>query len=470
LPVDIARVGREIRGAAWHADDTIVFATEEGLFRVPAAGGTAVAFAKPEAARDEQIYGWPQFLPGGKTIVFVIRSAGPGQDAIAVVPLAGGTPKVVIPRGMDPRWSPTGHLLYADGGVLRAVAFDVDALETRGESVPLIEGVPLKPFGAVSFAIAGDGTLAYLGSSRAVGRRLAWVDRNGARETLPAPPRGYTVPRISPDGTRIAVEIREQTPAIWIWDIARAALTRFTDGLRGDGFPAWTPDGKTIVFGSTRTGRPNVFAQAADGSGTARHLFEHARADNPVSVTPDGTQILFRRDSGLDAQSNKFDIMIGPIAGGPAKPLRATRAHEVNAEVSPDGRWLAYDSNEAGDETQVFVRPFPNVDGGRWQVSNAGGKQPAWRADGRELFYLTSDGKIAAVTVGPGASFSAGPPSVIVSPSLPPFSEVAPRLYDVTRDGRRFLVVEEGAANDANRAMTVVINFAEELKRLTTGR
>jgi serine/threonine-protein kinase len=460
-PALITHVGREIRGAAWSSQDVIVFATEEGLFRVPPSGGTPVVVSKPDSARGERSYSWPEWLPGGKTILFSLeRDSGP--TAIATVPVSGGAPKVIIKDGTSPKWLPTGHLLYlAADGVLRGVPFDADALEVRGEAVPLAEAVDTKAAGAANAALSADGTLLYAPASHFAHRRLVWVDRaSGARSVLPAPVRGYVLARISPDGTRIAVDVREHSQAVYIYDIARDALDKFTDSSALDGFPVWTPDSSQIVFASTRLGRRGLFVQRVDRGGTARPLFP-AGIDSPTSVTPDGQDVLFQREVGEDPKTG-VDIIIGPLAGGSAKPLRSMIANEVNGEVSADGRWLAYESNEADkDLAQIYVRPFPNVEAERHLVSTADGRYPAWRADSHELFYVSPEGKIMSVAIGPGPKFSASPARVLIS--APIQTQTVLRSYDVTPDGRRFLVIED-ASGEATTPLTLLLNIAEALK------
>ena len=258
-PVSIARVGRQMRGATWSAGDTIVYATDEGLWRVPAAGGTPAAIVKPDPARGEQSFGWPEFLPGARSVLFTVRTGGsagsatrprPSDDVIAAVSIDGGTPKILVRGATNPRWSATGHLLYVAEGALHAVPFDPDALEMQGEAAAVLDGISAKGSGAANVAVAGDGTLVYVESALgAHQRRLAWIERKGLHMPIAAPPRAYGVGRISPDGTRIATDIRDGRSEIWIWDLMRQTLTKVTDNPALDAFPLWTPDGRTIVFG-----------------------------------------------------------------------------------------------------------------------------------------------------------------------------------------------------------------------------
>jgi len=469
-PVAVATVGTEILGGTWGPDDTIVYATSAGLFRVPAGGGTPVSVAAPDQPRGEFAYAWPEYLPGGKAVLFTIRSGARFNDAaIAALDLDTHKVKVLMRGGTNPKYSPTGHLLYVAEGTLRAVGFDAARLELRGEAVPVVEGIVAKAAGGANVVLAADGTLAYVsGTMVGAERRLVWINRDGTREPLPTPPRAYTAVRISPDGTRLALEIRDQQGDIWIWDMARETMTRLTVDPSFDGGPVWTRDGRRLLFGSTRQGGLNVFAQPADGTGEAKRLFESRNADNPTSITPDGTRLIFRRDGGVEA-GNLSDIMVVPLEGARTPvPLLATRANEQNGEVSPDGRWLAYDADDSG-QLEVYVRPFPEVQNGRWQVSYGGGAHPAWGAGGRELFYVRSDGRLLGAPVAPETAFKAGTPKVVVQ--SPVFAAFIQRSYDVSPDGRRFLVIErvEGAVSQSP-SITVVLNWTEELKKLLPGK
>ena len=468
-PVTVATVGREMLGAAWARDDTIVYATVDGLWRVPAAGGVPVAIAKPAAARGELAYGWPEILPDGKTVLFSIRAGSRANDvAIAAVDLQGGTPRVVIPAGTSARYSATGHLLYIAEGALRAVSFDPVRVAVRGDAVPVVEGIAAKGSGAADCAISADGTIVYLAGFGADARRqLVWLDRDGTRQPVNAPPRAYALARVSPDGTRVALEVRDQQADIWVWDIARETLTRLTNDAGFDGLPVWTRDSRAIVFNSARRGPLNMFVQAADGSGEVRRLFESAVPTAPTSITPDGQHVIFSVDRG-DTQQ---DIMRVPLDGGRApEPILVTRANERNAEVSPDGKWLAYESDESG-QTEIYVRPFPAVQTGRWQVSYGGGAQPAWASGGRELVYVTKDARLAAVGVVADTVFTASKPKDVTASQV--YASIAARSYDVSPDGRRFLVIEPvpaGTGDSQSASISVVLNWADELKRLLPRR
>ena len=206
--------------------------------------------------------------------------------------------------------------------------FDADALEVRGDAGRFVEGVQTKAEGAAIVALAADGTLVYANALHAVDRHLVWMERGGARTVLPAPARGYVLARISPDGTRIAVDVRDQAQSVYIWNIARGGLDKLTDSSASDGYPVWTPDSAQIVFGSTRLGRRSVFVQRADG-GLARHLFE-AGTDTPTGVTADGSRVLFTREGGQDPGEWRG----GYQAAADARPELRRRAEAPRAPLA----------------------------------------------------------------------------------------------------------------------------------------
>lgn len=320
--------------------------------------------------------------------------------------------------------------------------------------MPVLEGVLTADTDVVNAAIAANGTLVYVpgGVATLAAWSLVWVSRDGREEPIPAPPRDYFALRLSPDGTRAAIDIRDQENDVWVWDFARQTLTRltFTRGL--DVFPIWTPDGRRIVF--TRVG---LMARAADGTGTEDNLTKTSGVAS--SFSPDGKQLVMAYND---------DIGLLPLDGkGEVTPLVRTMFTERSAEVSPDGRWLAYQSNESGQD-QIYVRPFPDVGGGRWQVSPGGGTKPVWARNGRELFYLDVAGALVTVPIRTEPAFTAGDPSKLFDARYR--SAISSRSYDVTPDGRRFLFIKNAAgpaaATSPAPSLVVVQNWDQELKRL----
>ena len=278
-PVTLFPLTGGARGASWGLDDTIIFAqgvAGTGLLRGPAAGGEPGVLTTPDAEQGETNHWWPEILPGGEAVLFtIVRGEGAGDMEIAVLDLATRARTVLVPGGSNPRYALTGHIIYGADGRLWAVPFDVDRLEVTGDPVPVLENVVTKPTGAVDFGVARDGSLVYVAGDfdRLPRRTLVWVDREGREEAISTPPRGYFYPRISPDGTQVALDVRDQGSEIWIWDFVREALTRLTFDPGNDRFPVWSPDGRRIAFSSQRDGsRGNLFWQAADGTGQVELL------------------------------------------------------------------------------------------------------------------------------------------------------------------------------------------------------
>jgi serine/threonine protein kinase/Tol biopolymer transport system component len=468
------------RGATWGADGTIVFAVGgqgAGLLKVDSRGGKPELLVKPDPSKGESTYLQPEWLPSGRGVLFSVRPARFTGDNgwIAVLELRTGRVKVLVQGGTNPQYVASGHLVYAAGGVLRAVPFDADHLEVRGSPVPIADHVATKQgggaFPSASFAVAESGTLAYRrGEGQGLNplRTLVWVDRHGHEEALGVPPRTYAYGRLSPDGAKLALDIRDQESDIWVWDLARhGPLTRLTfdPGVNRGG--VWSPDGRRIAFSAERDGTENIYWQAADGAGTPERLTDRPNPQTPNSFTPDG-RILFSEPS-----NTPFDVgMINFTGERRADLLLHGPQSENNPEVSPDGKWLAYESDES-TQAEVYVRPFPNVDGGRWQVSNGGGTRPAWSRSGRELFYDVavqggSTAKIMAVPVNLGTTLTFGAPQVVVDGRY--LTPQAGRTYDVSLDGKRFLMIKDATPASTSgpppppSQLVVVLNWMEELK------
>ena len=476
-----------IAGASWGADNTILYSMSSGISRVSADGGT------PELvipAKKGESMGSPRLLPDGESVLFSFTTATGAtrwdQAQIVVQSLRTGARKVVWQGGGDAHYVPTGHLVYAVGNDLFAVAFDVNQLTVSGRPVPVVQGVqrsgvPTTYGDTANYGVSDRGTLVYLSSGALAGsggligtqRTLVWVNRDGREEPLAAPSRPYSYPRLSPDGTQVAIDVRDAESDIWVWSLERATLTRLTFDPLFDRFPVWSPDGRRIAFSSQRDGsRGNLFWQMADGTGQAELLAKDNNNSQvfPTSFSPDGTRLLVHGDPN---GTQMDDIGIVSLESGADKvitPLLKTMFEEENAAVSPDGRWLAYESNESG-QLEVYVRPFPKIDSGRWQVSTGGGTQPVWARNGRELFYRSGDA-VMSVPVETSASFVARNPVVVFKGQYAP--SLGGRNYDVSPDGRRFLMLKVGptaaSAQNPPARFTVVENWTEELKRLVPTR
>ena len=492
-PITLARLDGAPRGATWAPDGTIIFASTNpatGLQRVSADRGMPEVLTRPDHAQGEADHLWPEILPGGRAVLFTITSQTGGLETaqVAVRDLRSGTDKVLLRGGShghyvasglaSPKRGEGGHLVYVVAGTLRAIPFDPTRLETHGTAVPVLPRLITTRTGAGDFAVAADGTLVYVdvpgtGSLAADARTLVWVDRTGKEEPVAAPPRAYQHPRLSPDGTRVALSSTDQENDLWIWDLGRAMLTRLTIDPGQHMNPVWTPDGRRIIFSSTGGGAPipNLWWQAADGTGAAERLTTSTNGQFVTGITPDGTAVVFNEGTptmGADLLQLALD------GTRRVTPLLQTKFDERNGIVSPDGRWLAYESNSSGP-TEIYVRPFPNVGGGQWEVSTAGGTRPLWSRSGKELFYVGADGALLRVPVEPsGATWNAGTPAKLLEGRYyTGAGSGGVRTYDVSADGQRFLMIKAPGtdASAAPPALIVVQHWDEELKRLVpTGR
>jgi serine/threonine-protein kinase len=325
----------------------------------------------------------------------------------------------------------------------------------------VVPSIVTLPNGTGEFDVSDTGTLIHAsGQALAPRRTLVWVDRQGHEETVAgAPDRPYAAVRLSPDGTRLALEIDDGDNDVWVWHLARRTLTRVSTDPGPDQSPIWTADGLALIFTSQATGAVGaLFRQSADGSGTAERLLERSTVLRATSLLPGGGGVL------LDDQD---DIMRLPLDGSrAAEPVLRTSQVEQYGTVSPDGRWLAYVGSDTGPR-QIFVRPFPNVDAARTQASAGGGTQPVWARDGHELFFLAPDGAVMSVPIGP-----AGPSGAARQVVAPGYFDgtglTSARTYDVAPDGARFLAIRAAQAGDAVTApvrMVVVLNWFEELAR-----
>ena len=482
--ITLCRTAGALRGASWSPDGMIVFATDAagtGLFTVPAGGGEPRALTIPAQEHDERAHWFPSVLPGGRAVLFTIQAMGLIDTApvsLAVLDLTTGQRKTLIRGGSQAVYLDSGHLVYAASGNLRAVRFDLTRLEVLSDPVDVVEQVMTKRGGAANFSISHRGTLVYVpggaGSPEFKQNSLVWVNRQGGVEDpIQTPPHAYSSPRLSPDGGRVAVGIRDAERGyndlgIGVWDLARQTLTPLT--FRDIAFPVWTPDGRRIVFSS---GYPrdaaNLFSQSADGTGTVARLTTSSTDHWPQSISPNASSLVFieftKTSSGLNWNLGllSLDGPLTPVGVGDPqiRPLMQTTATEKNAEISPDGRWLAYQSNESGRD-EVYVRPFPKVQGGRWQISTGGGTGPAWARSGKELFYVDAGGLLMAVPVQTTRSFGVGHAMRVLHTryfTSDPFTGGI-RNYDVSSDGQRFLMIKDTPAT-----IVVVVNWLDELKR-----
>jgi len=480
-PIVLCRFQGTPRGATWGTDDTVVFATNDpatGLFSVAAGGGEPKMLTKPDARKGEQDHLFPSWLPGNRAVLFTIAPVGGAVDnsQVAVLDLTTGQTKTLIRGGSHAIYVDTGHLVYASAGSLRAVRFDPEQLVVSTDPIPVVSQVRTLNSGAAQFDVSRNGTLVYMpGSSdgvAGVGRSLVWVDRSGREQRINAPARSYAFPRLSPDGQRVALDIRDQENDIWILDLKRETMTKLTTNPAADAWPIWTPDGAHLVFTSVRDGfGPNLFWQRSDFTGLAERLTTSTNSQNPHSFSPDGNTLIVQEV--VTGTRNDLHLLATDtlLEGKPSlgkmetRPLLHSADAESAGEISPDGKWLAYYGNGSGTN-EVFVRAFPSVDsGGVWQISTAGGTRPAWSRNGRELFYLDSNGAMTVVPVQTSPTFSPGKPKKLFDANW--WTAQTGRTYDVSVDGQRFLAIKDPTAAQGSALSTfnVVLNWTEELKQ-----
>ena len=464
----------EPRGASWGDDNAIVFATDDpatGLMRLSADGGVSTPLTKPDAAQHEEDHLFPSVLPGARGVLFTVAAAGRADSAqVAALDLKTGKHKTLVRGANQAEYVPAsdsseqaGYLIYTLAGALRAVRFDPIRLEVLGDPLTVVERMMTKPSGAANYAASRPGTIAYV-PERAVEptpiTSLVWVDKKGIEEPIKAAPRAYGPPRLSPDGTRVAVGVTDEgNTEVWVLDLRRETPPRrltFSPGM--DGLPLWTPDGQRIVFMSSRTGVLNWYRQAADGTGAVERLTTSDTPQWPVSISPNASRLFGFGGGG------KATAIIVAHAATPGSVQ--TLFDGSFPEISPDGRYLAYTSGESGRE-EIYVRPFPQVDRGRWQISTAGGTRAAWARNSRDLFYVDASMRLVRVPVRmSGTTFSAGSPSKVFDAV---YVEPNPsRHYDVSPDGQRFLMLKDMTARDPNAtpaSMVVVEHWFDALTR-----
>ncbi len=468
-------------GASWHSDNTIVFsAALRGIMRVSADGGVPELLIKGDMVdfNREGLPVFPQMLPNGKALLFTNSTGSNADDWQVVIQSLKTGEREVLFKGIARRYLPTGHLVYSLENSLLAVPFDPGSLKITGGSVPVLEGVN-------AAAISNSGTLIYVSQpgiaaefkGAAAGTAgassdstLVWADKQGKEEPLTAAPGQYSDFEISPDGTRVALAVATGgNEDIWIWDLARKTMTRLTFDEEGDFTPIWTPDSKRIVYLSYRENAVGgIFWKAADGTGDVEKLAsEPSRRTVPSSWSKDG-KTLALVELTADPAVN-VDIGILSMDGDHArKTLLQGKHNDLYPKISPDGRWMAYQSDESG-KVEVYVRPFPEVDKGKWQVSTDGGDSPLWSPDGRELFYHNGD-SFMTVGVETDPTFKPGNPKILFKGKYL-FSSNGYVFWDISPDGKRFLLLKPSASAGTAPAeaghrpkINIVLNWFEELK------
>jgi len=455
-PLTICKGGAQPWGATWGPNGYIIFGVvNSGLLRVSDSGGEPMAITTPDTKKDEIGHRWPEMLPGGKAVLFTIYPVEGLESArIAVFSLETGEQRILLDEvGYDARYASTGHIVYAREGILMAVPFDLQQLKVTGSPFPVLDGVARRGNDTAFFSFSRDGSLVYIsGLSETVGQILVWVDRQGQTTTLMEAERGFEHPRISPDGKQVAALGSELD--IWVYDMESGRPNRLT--FEGDiNYAVWSPDGTRIAFASDRSGHWNLYWKPADGSGEGEQLLKREQKDWPASWSSDGQMLTFYEIT----PTTQRDIWVLSIQDRTASPFYVTSFNERVPMFSPDSRWIAYVSDESGQD-EVYVQPYPGK-GGKWQISEGGGREPMWAPDGRELFYRKGN-MMMCVAIETKPAFKRGMPKSLFEGQFmahPNFT-----YYDIHPDGDRFLMVktEEELAIDQ---INVVLNWFEELKQ-----
>jgi serine/threonine-protein kinase len=467
LAMPICRVATT-GGATWTADHIIVTGTPLGsLMQVSDAGGTPKSLTTLDRAAGETSHLWPSAIPG-TTLVLFVATTGSAPAAfsgrIEVVDRATGRTVRLPLTGSYPRYASSGLIIFADeDGTLRASRFDPRTLSVSGSPASVLDGVSGKSSGAANFDVSADGRLIYVPGTGhyTADRTLVWVDRTGQETPIGAPIRTYASPRLSPDGTRLLVTMRDQLLGTWIWDFAREQMTRLGDGT---GLAIWTPSGaqypEHIIYSTGTFNEGGVFWKRPDGLGQAEPLIEKPGSYITSTITPDGKLIVLR--SFVADKSHLFVLDIGDRK---IRQLPLENDYDQrNAEISPDGKFIAFESNVTG-RPEVYVRPFPNIEQGQWQISADGGTGAMWSPAGQELFYQTNDRKLISVPFSLTHGFEALKQTTVLD-LRPYFSVGLGRHFDISRDGKRFVMIKESVTPDARPvSVAVVLNWFTELQQ-----
>lgn len=423
------------RGGSWNQDGLILFAPNKygALFQVSSQGGTSTRVTE-DHSKDSISHRWPQFAPDGKHFLYVVEPKVEDETSGVHLRVLGSDQSVIVARAasnaafLDPQ-----TILYVLDGKLVKQKIDLKGMRDFGDPVVVTQDRVANDYPRCfsSFSVSGNGALAYQADS-ALPSALLWLDRSGKKVGAVGEPGFYTSPRLSPDGKQLAL-INHGTHTmkgdIWLYDLTRSTMTRFTftNGIYAK--PVWFPDASRIAY-STH----DLFLKSSNGGTPEQLLLQSGPGAWAASVSPDNQKILFE----LDQQTTQFDLWILPLSGDRKPyPYLQTPYNEVWGQFSPDGKWVAYYSDESG-KFEVYIRPFPDSGAGKWQVSTAGGTIPRWRQDGKELYYIAENGDLDAVPILSGSTFSYGAPIPLFR--LPSSSYVDDTIYDVSPDGQRFLV------------------------------
>ena len=470
-PVAVSDTLTGVAGASWGRDG-FIYVDGQGslpLLRVEAKpGATPKWFTTLDTATGEMDHTWPDVLPNGKGVLFTIvfrdkRGANGGtSSAIGVADIPSGKHRILINGAIHARYAASGHLVYVTPGkTLMAVPFDQNSMKITGEPFALADRMRLGANGAADLAVSQTGTLVYATGGGEGKQELVWVTRDGKEQDVDRNWQGiFFEPALSPDGKRLAVAISTgDVGDVWIRELDRGSNMKLTIQGSANAYPTWTPDGRSITYSSNASSAYDLWTKQADGSAQAVLQLHQTRDLVESEWSPDGKWLVFVTDMGGPGVGDILGIRPGvdtiPV------PLVATNFQEFTPTISPDGRWLAYCSNESG-QYEIWVVPFPNTGAAKWAVSTHGGTEPRWSHSGRELFFRDGAHNLVAQAVNSGPTFSLGPATVLFPAAG--YAELEEAVqYAVSRDDKRFLMVRSAAATTPDRFI-VVENWFEELK------
>ena len=469
-PVQVLASAGVPRGASWGGDGTILFAKgNTGILRLAATDGTVSEVTRLDSSLQEGSHRWPSFLPDGRHFLYVIRSGLPEQQGIYAGSIDGKIKKRLLPLDSAAVYAEPGYLLYLDGDTALAQPFDSGRLELSGQPLMVAEQVGRASSGYSAMSVSGSSILAYSAPMMRPGR-LTWFDRDGRLLGTVGPEGNYIDFRLSPDEGRVAATVvnpKFGRTDIWLTDIARGNTSRLTSGYSLNASPIWSPDGTRIIYRTVRKGLAEFYRKSADGGGgdepvllenMQREVLPESNVSVPTDWSPDGRAILY------STSTSNVQLWLLPISpgGGAGRPFKLidSPADMMHGNFSPDGRLIAYCSNYSG-EWKVYAQTFPPSDR-IWKISTQGGYQPRWRADGREIYYLTKERKLMAVPVDAGPSFAV--PKPLFQTQVPSGMTSINMHYVPGRDGRRFLVNTQ-IGEPRPSPITVVLNWSAALKK-----
>ena len=447
-PQVLADASADARGGTWAADGTILFSptTTSPLLRVSSNGGSTTEVTKLNADIRQSSHRWPQFLPDGRHFIYFGRGEATVAQGIYLGSLDGMEPKFIISTTVLARYAPAadaeGKLLFIRDGTLMSTRFDLGKFEVSGDATPIAEGViafptEVGPTAYGAFSTSDNGTLVYRVGNRQK-TQLTWFDRSGKSEEKLFEPGVYHEPSLSPDGKKILVSREDEgTPDLFMLDLSRGSSTRLTFDPQSDASSVLSPDGSQVVYASNRGGPFDFYQKAGNGAGSDEMILSGKSDQFPDSWSKDGKYLLYEVNNGIEY---KFDLFVLPMTGDRTPfPYVQTAFIESHGQFSPDGKWVAYASDQSG-QAEIYVQSFPKG-GGIWQISTSGGDQPQWRADGKELFYLAPDRNIMSVSVNTSGAVEFGRPVPLFQVNVPLTGLSDDRnSYLPTPDGQKFLV------------------------------